>query len=82
MDSKEEKAPGPAGMLVLGLVMSAAGVAMAVNLLSGKAEFVHGPRTNHWLVSLLGESCLNGQPSRRCSRNCRATCFRWEPRPS
>lgn len=59
MAGKEEKAPGPLGMLLLGIGMGGAGVAMAVNLLSGKAEFVHGARTKHWLVSLLGESCFS-----------------------
>lgn len=59
MAGKKDEAPGPVGMLLLGIGMGGAGVAMAVNLLSGQAEFVHGPRTKHWLVALLGESCFS-----------------------
>ncbi|MBX3471879.1 MAG: hypothetical protein KF878_33910 [Planctomycetes bacterium] len=54
-----EEPPSLVGAFVGGAVLTVAGVAMAVNLISGQAEFVHGPRTGHWLVALLGESCFS-----------------------
>jgi hypothetical protein len=44
------------GMLAMGVVFGGCGVLMMLNLLSGEAEFVHGPRTGNIIVRLLGEN--------------------------
>jgi hypothetical protein len=44
------------GMLGGGAFFGICGVLMAINLFSGEAEFVHGPRTGHPLVTILGDN--------------------------
>ena len=47
--------PGAASMFIIGAVMGTAGVVMIVRVFTGTSEFVHVARTNHWLLTLLGE---------------------------
>lgn len=52
----DEPEAGAISLLIVGAIFSVCGVLMAVKLLSGEAEFVHGGRTRHWVVTLLGEN--------------------------
>jgi hypothetical protein len=51
----DPEAVSPLSSLITGAVFGGAGLLMASRLLSGEAEFVRGPRTSHWLVTVLGE---------------------------